>query len=245
VRLGTLTESACGWAIDFGANSFLIGKAIQRCRNVIDQCRDLAASGQTISRSDLEAKLKKAISGCVANSNGEEYSGYYPIRHDDTLVFGAQGIGVDDGAQFMLDEADLEWEGDTLARPQPPAAVAVAETLIAKTPALPATVFNPVLLKIVDELELSVRSANCLKNDDIIYVGDVQKSEAEMLRTANFGRKSLNEIKEVLAQMGLYFGMEVPSWPPDNVEELSRAYAAVEEFYKTRAASTAGVTEVL
>jgi|ERR1700736_4778654 hypothetical protein len=50
-----------GWAIDFGANSFLIGKAIQRCRNVIDQCRDLAASGQTISRSDLEAKLKKTM----------------------------------------------------------------------------------------------------------------------------------------------------------------------------------------
>jgi DNA-directed RNA polymerase subunit alpha len=60
--------------------------------------------------------------------------------------------------------------------------------------------FNPVLLKKVDELELSVRSANCLKNDNIVYIGDlIQKSEAEMLRTPNFGRKSLNEIKEVLA----------------------------------------------
>ena len=70
--------------------------------------------------------------------------------------------------------------------------------------------FNPALLKKVDELELSVRSANCLKNDNIVYIGDlIQKTEAEMLRTPNFGRKSLNEIKEVLAQMGLHLGMDV------------------------------------
>lgn len=81
--------------------------------------------------------------------------------------------------------------------------------------------FNKNLLRRVDELELSVRSANCLKNDNIIYIGDlVQKSEAEMLRTPNFGRKSLNEIKEVLAQMGLTLGMEVPGWPPENIDEL-------------------------
>jgi DNA-directed RNA polymerase subunit alpha len=83
--------------------------------------------------------------------------------------------------------------------------------------------FNPNLLRKVDELELSVRSANCLKNDNIVYIGDlVQKSEAEMLRTPNFGRKSLNEIKEVLAQMGLSLGMDVPGWPPDNIEELAK-----------------------
>ena len=65
--------------------------------------------------------------------------------------------------------------------------------------------FNPLLLKKVDELELSVRSANCLKNDNIVYIGDlIQKTEAEMLRTPNFGRKSLNEIKEVLSGMGLH-----------------------------------------
>ncbi len=85
--------------------------------------------------------------------------------------------------------------------------------------------FNPALLKKVDELELSVRSANCLKNDNIVYIGDlIQKSEAEMLRTPNFGRKSLNEIKEVLAQMGLHLGMEAPNWPPDNIDELARRY---------------------
>jgi DNA-directed RNA polymerase subunit alpha len=83
--------------------------------------------------------------------------------------------------------------------------------------------FNRNLLRKVDELELSVRSANCLKNDNIIYIGDlVQKTEAEMLRTPNFGRKSLNEIKEVLAQMGLHLGMEIPAWPPENIEELAK-----------------------
>jgi DNA-directed RNA polymerase subunit alpha len=83
--------------------------------------------------------------------------------------------------------------------------------------------FNPTLLKKVDELELSVRSANCLKNDNLVYIGDlVQKTENDMLRTPNFGRKSLNEIKEVLTQMGLYLGMNVEGWPPENIDELLR-----------------------
>lgn len=83
--------------------------------------------------------------------------------------------------------------------------------------------FNKNLLRKVDELELSVRSANCLKNDNIIYIGDlVQKTEAEMLRTPNFGRKSLNEIKEVLAHMGLHLGMDIPNWPPENIEDLAK-----------------------
>ena len=70
---------------------------------------------------------------------------------------------------------------------------------------------------------MSVRSANCLKNDNIVYIGDlIQKTEAEMLRTPNFGRKSLNEIKEVLATMGLTLGMDITSWPPENIEDLAR-----------------------
>ena len=94
---------------------------------------------------------------------------------------------------------------------------AVAEVATSEPP------FNRNLLRKVDELELSVRSANCLKNDNIVYIGDlVQKTEAEMLRTPNFGRKSLNEIKEVLAQMGLHLGMEIPNWPPENIEDLAR-----------------------
>jgi len=85
--------------------------------------------------------------------------------------------------------------------------------------------FNTNLLKKVEELELSVRSANCLKNDNIIYIGDlVQKTESEMLRTPNFGRKSLNEIKEVLTQMELNLGMSVPDWPPENIDDLAKKY---------------------
>jgi DNA-directed RNA polymerase subunit alpha len=90
---------------------------------------------------------------------------------------------------------------------------------------VPELAFNPALLKKVDELELSVRSANCLKNDNIVYIGDlIQKTEAEMLRTPNFGRKSLNEIKEVLAQMGLHLGMDVNNWPPENIDDLAKRY---------------------
>lgn len=82
---------------------------------------------------------------------------------------------------------------------------------------------NPHLLMKVDELELSVRSANCLKNENIVYIGDlVQKSESEMLKTPNFGRKSLNEIKDVLGQMGLGLGMRLEAWPPENIEDLAR-----------------------
>ena len=95
------------------------------------------------------------------------------------------------------------------------------EVAITESPKEPE--FNRNLLRKVDELELSVRSMNCLKNDNIIYIGDlVQKSEGEMLRTPNFGRKSLNEIKEVLTGMSLYLGMEIPNWPPDNIAELSK-----------------------
>jgi DNA-directed RNA polymerase subunit alpha len=74
---------------------------------------------------------------------------------------------------------------------------------------------NENLFRSVDDLELSVRSANCLKNANIRYIGElVAKSEAEMLKTKNFGRKSLNEIKEILSEMGLGLGMKIDGWPP-------------------------------
>ena len=85
--------------------------------------------------------------------------------------------------------------------------------------------YNPILLKKVDELELSVRSRNCLQNDNIVYIGDlVNKTESEMLRTQNFGRKSLNEIKDVLSKFNLKFGMEINDWPPENIEELAKKH---------------------
>ena len=90
--------------------------------------------------------------------------------------------------------------------------------------------FDPKLLKRVDELELSVRANNRLKNDKINWLGElVQKTEADMLKTPNFGRKSLNEIKIQLEAMGLGLGMEVPGWPPENIAELAKKY---EDPYK-------------
>jgi len=104
-----------------------------------------------------------------------------------------------------------------------PQAVPTMIGMAAKPEESDANQLNRYLLKKVDELELSVRSANCLKNDNIIYIGDlVQKTEAEMLRTPNFGRKSLNEIKEVLSSMGLRLGMDIPGWPPENIEEMAK-----------------------
>jgi DNA-directed RNA polymerase subunit alpha len=86
----------------------------------------------------------------------------------------------------------------------------VESTSEAKIPSL-----NENLFRSVDDLELSVRSANCLKNANIRYIGElVVKSEAEMLKTKNFGRKSLNEIKEILSEMGLSLGMKIEGWPP-------------------------------
>jgi len=139
------------------------------------------------------------------------------------------------GQQTNYDKLILRVETDGTVRPDDAVALAARilqdqlqkfinfeepkETLVEKEESI--LPFNRALLRKVDELELSVRSANCLKNDNLIYIGDlVQKSEAEMLRTPNFGRKSLNEIKEVLGQMGLSLGMDIPGWPPENIEEL-------------------------
>ncbi|MHB8423685.1 MAG: DNA-directed RNA polymerase subunit alpha [Gammaproteobacteria bacterium] len=80
--------------------------------------------------------------------------------------------------------------------------------------------FDPILLKPVDDLELTVRSANCLKAESIHYIGDlVQKSEVELLKTPNLGKKSLTEIKDVLAQHGLSLGMKIENWPPASLKK--------------------------
>ncbi len=78
---------------------------------------------------------------------------------------------------------------------------------------------DPVLLRPVDDLELTVRSANCLKAENIYYIGDlIQRTETELLKTPNLGRKSLNEIKEVLASRGLSLGMKLENWPPAGLD---------------------------
>jgi len=91
---------------------------------------------------------------------------------------------------------------------------------IVSTAARGSAQFDPVLLRPVDELELTVRSANCLKAENIYYIGDlIQRTENELLKTPNLGRKSLNEIKEVLASRGLTLGMKLESWPPAALEK--------------------------
>ncbi len=84
--------------------------------------------------------------------------------------------------------------------------------------------FDPVLLRPVDDLELTVRSANCLKAENIFYIGDlIQRTEVELLKTPNLGRKSLTEIKDVLASKGLSLGMRLENWPPESLAENSQA----------------------
>jgi len=90
-------------------------------------------------------------------------------------------------------------------------------TLEVEQPKVPQV--DPILLRPVDDLELTVRSANCLKAENIYYIGDlIQRSETELLKTPNLGRKSLNEIKDVLASRGLTLGMKLESWPPAGLE---------------------------
>jgi len=121
------------------------------------------------------------------------------IRPDDALAYAAK-ILKDQLSVFI----NFEEEAET------------SEEEIRLEPA-----FSDNLFRSVDELELSVRSANCLKNADIRYIGElVQKTEAEMLKTKNFGRKSLNEIKEILAEMGLSLGMKLDDFPSrDEIEQ--------------------------
>src|SRR3569833_1344242 len=133
------------------------------------------------------------------------------ISPDDALAYAARIL--QDQLQLFVHFDDSMVSVPTMAGIAAPSADADQD----------ANQLNRYLLKKVDELELSVRSANCLKNDNIIYIGDlVQKPEAELLRPPNFGRKSLNEIKEVLASMGLRLGMEIPGWPPENIEEMAK-----------------------
>ncbi len=85
--------------------------------------------------------------------------------------------------------------------------------------------FNPIMLKKISDIEISVRSQNCLRGDNIVYLGDLAiRTEGEMLKTPNFGRKSLNELRHILTSYGLSFGMKIPSWPPENCAELSKKY---------------------
>lgn len=96
-----------GWSIKFGANFFLVGAAIERCRNEIDNYFEKAINGELPSMTELKNKLKSHISGAVANHNGYEYDGYYNLQGPD-MMFGAQSIDVDDGANFLISRSGIE-----------------------------------------------------------------------------------------------------------------------------------------
>jgi DNA-directed RNA polymerase subunit alpha len=203
-----------------------------------DQTVEILNPGQPIATLSQEATLKLVAtveSGkgfVLAERNAAEDrpigtipidSTFSPVRKVNYSITNARV-----GRETDYDRLTLEvWTDGSIA---PPDAVAFAakilkdqltvfinfEEEVARPSAEPArlTRLNEVLFRPVDELELSVRSANCLQNADIKYIGElVQKSESEMLRTKNFGRKSLNEIKEILAELGLSFGTRLENFP--------------------------------
>ena len=164
---------------------------------------------QSIGRIVLDASFSpiRRVSYTVENARVEQ-------RTDlDKLVLNVETNGVispeeavRQSARILMDQisvfAALEGAGDSF-----------------EAPARGAPQIDPVLLRPVDDLELTVRSANCLKAENIYYIGDlIQRSENELLKTPNLGRKSLNEIKEVLAARGLTLGMKLENWPPAGLE---------------------------
>ena len=171
--------------------------------------RPIGGESKTIGRVVLDASFSpvRRVSYLVESARVEQ-------RTDlDSLVIDIETNGAVDpeeairyAARVLMDQlsvfADLEGTAP------------IVETSAAQT-------IDPVLLRPVDDLELTVRSANCLKAENIYYIGDlIQRTETELLKTPNLGRKSLNEIKEVLASRGLTLGMKLENWPPAGLEKL-------------------------
>ena len=170
--------------------------------------RPAAGETKTIGRIVLDASFSpvRRVSYSVESARVEQ-------RTDlDRLVLDIETNGAVDpeeavrfAARVLMDQlsvfADLEGTPTAVEAPKAPA-------------------IDPILLRPVDELELTVRSANCLKAENIYYIGDlIQRTENELLKTPNLGRKSLNEIKEVLASRGLTLGMKLENWPPAGLDK--------------------------
>jgi DNA-directed RNA polymerase subunit alpha len=172
--------------------------------------RPISAESKTIGRVMLDASFSpvRRVSYQVESARVEQ-------RTDlDRLVIDIETNGAVEpeeairfAARVLMDQlsvfADLEGTPVTAEAPRAPS-------------------IDPILLRPVDDLELTVRSANCLKAENIYYIGDlIQRTETELLKTPNLGRKSLNEIKDVLASRGLTLGMKLENWPPAGLEKLS------------------------
>ena len=185
---------------------------------------------------DMEILIEKGRGYIPASAMTEDQSktignlfidaSFSPVRK---VSFNVENARVEQSTDFDKLVIDIETNGSI----DPEKAVSSAAAILmdqlssfadmsfnqSADPILEKPKINPVLLRPVDDLELTVRSANCLKAESIFYIGDlVQRSENELLRTPNLGRKSLNEIIEVLNNEGLDLGMKVDNWPPDNFE---------------------------
>ncbi len=171
--------------------------------------RALAKEGRTIGNIMVDASFSpvKRVSYAVESARVEQ-------RTDlDKLIMDIETNGVVEpeeairyAARILVDQlslfADLKGTPTPIEQPKAPQV-------------------DPILLRAVDDLELTVRSANCLKAENIYYIGDlIQRTETELLKTPNLGRKSLNEIKEVLASRGLTLGMKLENWPPVGLEKV-------------------------
>jgi DNA-directed RNA polymerase subunit alpha len=166
--------------------------------------------GKTIGRIVLDASFSpvRRVSYAVENARVEQ-------RTDlDKLVMEIETNGSVSAEEAIRTSARILVEQLTVF-----ASLEGAEKTLEAGASAAAQQFDPILLRPVDDLELTVRSANCLKAENIYYIGDlIQRSETELLKTPNLGRKSLNEIKEVLAARGLTLGMKLESWPPAELE---------------------------
>jgi DNA-directed RNA polymerase subunit alpha len=171
--------------------------------------RALAKEGRTIGNIMVDASFSpvKRVSYAVESARVEQ-------RTDlDKLIMDIETNGVVEpeeairyAARILVDQLSLF--ADLKGTPAP-----------IEAPKAPQV--DPILLRPVDDLELTVRSANCLKAENIYYIGDlIQRTETELLKTPNLGRKSLNEIKEVLASRGLTLGMKLENWPPVGLEKV-------------------------
>jgi len=194
-------------------------------------------SGEGVFKAELEVKWGKGYSPAERNKTEEQVIGVIPIDAIFTPIINVKSLVSQArvGQQTDYDKLTLEITTDGSVTPEDALAYAAkilkeqmqvfinfdeeqVEPEIAEEPEDKKTPINENLYRSVEDLELSVRSANCLRNAEIRYIGQlVQKTETEMLKTKNFGRKSLNEIKQLLSEMDLSLGMKLEGWtPPDS-----------------------------
>jgi DNA-directed RNA polymerase subunit alpha len=173
--------------------------------------RQIARENKAIGKMMLDASFSpvRRVSYAVESARVEQ-------RTDmDKLIFDIETSGAIDNAEDAIRKAARILMDQISFFADLQDAAATTETM-------ESSLVSPILMRPVDDLELTVRSANCLKAENINYIGDlIQRTETELLKTPNLGRKSLNEIKDVLSARGLSLGMRLDGWPPENLARLA------------------------